>query len=352
MAGHPYWASLRAGLHLAGAAGSTSFPDVRGNAFSRTGAVAISSGQQRFSGVNSAYFPGGVADLLKCAEHANFGGPANALSVAGSIYPTAYPPSGVDCRFFQAGLNGLLSSWNVVLRSDGSIMLGIPYGGTAATATGPGTVPLNGWTDFLVSMRDGIAVIWLNGVLQAWNVNQTMPMSNATRRIQLGGDDSGYSSVDARLQGYLSDVQVHIGNAMMPEPGVPWAPFEEFAAPAQALAPRPPRSARVAAVPAWKMLRAQPPSLVQDVECGGDGEVVGTTKNAGTPNYPVSRRVRLVRKRDGVLARETWSNANGDYAFRSIRRGDDYVVLSHDHTGLYNAVISDSVSAVQMGVGG
>ncbi len=89
-------------------------------------------------------------------------------------------------------------------------------------------------------------------------------------------------------------------------------------------------------------------ALLVDVENGGDGRIVGTTKNIGTPDYPVSRRVRLLRKRDGQLVREGWSDAAGNYTFDHIRRDVEYVVLGHDHTGVYNAEVADSLLPDQM----
>ena len=97
------------------------------------------------------------------------------------------------------------------------------------------------------------------------------------------------------------------------------------------------------ALPAWKSVRQSPPALLLDAEHGGRGRIVGTVRATGTPNYPVARRVRLLRQRDGALARETWSGPDGNYVFDHIRHDLPYVLMSHDHTGLYNAVIADSV---------
>lgn len=87
----------------------------------------------------------------------------------------------------------------------------------------------------------------------------------------------------------------------------------------------------------------KPLTLAGDLRSGGRYTVRGTTKVAGTPDVPVARRVRLYHMTQaGFMAREIWSEADGSYEFRNVDRGPWFVV-SHDHTGEYNAVIADNV---------
>ena len=58
-------------------------------------------------------------------------------------------------------------------------------------------------------------------------------------------------------------------------------------------------------------------------------------------NIPGSRKVRLYRKHDGMLIRETWSAANGAYSFTNIDPAWEYFVVAHDHLRVYNGVIQD-----------
>lgn len=75
------------------------------------------------------------------------------------------------------------------------------------------------------------------------------------------------------------------------------------------------------------------------------GRIAGTVKEKGTPtNTPLARRVRLYRDRDGMLIRESWSNAAGDYVFDNIEEGEAYTVLALDHTHTYRAVVADNLS--------
>jgi hypothetical protein len=80
-----------------------------------------------------------------------------------------------------------------------------------------------------------------------------------------------------------------------------------------------------------------------DVVNGGPYALNATVSNAGSPNVPVRRRVRLHDQRDGQMVREAWSRAgDGVYSFDKIRAGKFYV-LALDHTGTYGAVIESDV---------
>ena len=70
----------------------------------------------------------------------------------------------------------------------------------------------------------------------------------------------------------------------------------------------------------------------------GSGTISGTVT---IENIPGSRRVRLYRKHDGMLIRETWSAANGAYSFTNIDPAWEYFVVAHDHLRVYNGVIQD-----------
>lgn len=78
---------------------------------------------------------------------------------------------------------------------------------------------------------------------------------------------------------------------------------------------------------------------------GGAYRIAGSVVVDANPDVPVQHRVRLSDCLTGVLVRETWSSANGAYAFERIRPGL-YFVVSHDHTGEYNAAVRDRIEAV------
>lgn len=77
-------------------------------------------------------------------------------------------------------------------------------------------------------------------------------------------------------------------------------------------------------------------------EFGGTYRCHGDVKQVGTPDAPVWRRVRLFSRRDGRLVREQWSDpVTGAYSFDWINPGHEYTLVAYDHTGVYQAAISD-----------
>lgn len=83
----------------------------------------------------------------------------------------------------------------------------------------------------------------------------------------------------------------------------------------------------------------------------GIGRVRGTTKDKGTPNVPVSERVRLYREHDGLLIREVWSaKGTGAYSFDYVDELQTYTVLSYDHEKNFRAVVADGLTLANGGV--
>lgn len=87
------------------------------------------------------------------------------------------------------------------------------------------------------------------------------------------------------------------------------------------------------------------PRLLRDMQYAGRGQIVATVKEDHDPlDLPVRRRVRLFRDRDGVMIRETWSDATtGAYAFTEIDENERYSVVAYDHLENYRAVIADRI---------
>ena len=78
----------------------------------------------------------------------------------------------------------------------------------------------------------------------------------------------------------------------------------------------------------------------------GTASLTGTTKNLGSPNQPVWRRVQLIEERSGRVLREVWSDpVTGVYTFSEIRPQIKFSVVAYDHTGVFRAVIADNLEA-------
>lgn len=90
------------------------------------------------------------------------------------------------------------------------------------------------------------------------------------------------------------------------------------------------------------------PDLVSygDYQAGVAGEpngmVDGFTEVKGTPNAPLSCRVRLVRERDGKVVREVFSHpTTGYYIFADLPALEVYTVLAYHPTRAEVAVAAD-----------
>jgi len=84
----------------------------------------------------------------------------------------------------------------------------------------------------------------------------------------------------------------------------------------------------------------------------GVGRVSGTVANKGTPSdIPVRELVRLHRRADGMVIRETWSDrVTGAFSFDYIDELQNYYVVSFDHESNHLAVIADNLTLANGGV--
>lgn len=83
-----------------------------------------------------------------------------------------------------------------------------------------------------------------------------------------------------------------------------------------------------------------------DAEFGGRGLIYGVVKVHET-NRLLQRRVRLFRSRDGYLAREVWSAADGSYRFEGINERYEYDIEAWDHEkNFFSAVANNQIPEV------
>ncbi len=74
----------------------------------------------------------------------------------------------------------------------------------------------------------------------------------------------------------------------------------------------------------------------------GNAFIAGFVKEGVTP---VIRKVRLYSKDSGAFVKEVQSDNTGAYTFSNLPAGMNFFVVSHDSNGIYNAVISDNITA-------
>jgi hypothetical protein len=80
---------------------------------------------------------------------------------------------------------------------------------------------------------------------------------------------------------------------------------------------------------------------VRNVTWGGSATISGTTKAL---TVPVSRLVQLIAPGPMRVVATTMSAANGTFTFANLAAGQEWILLSIDHTGAYNAVVADRVT--------
>jgi len=88
-------------------------------------------------------------------------------------------------------------------------------------------------------------------------------------------------------------------------------------------------------------VRAYRRRCVIDVDTGGPATISGVVRvlTAAAPGKPVY----LLRQDDMRVRRETRSGADGVYSFQNIAATAQWLVVSIDPDGAYNAVVADRV---------
>lgn len=91
--------------------------------------------------------------------------------------------------------------------------------------------------------------------------------------------------------------------------------------------------------PDFSVSVAQTPAVVRDFEFGGHGRIWGDTAIKGTVDVPTRARVILLRQRDKLLVRETWSDPiTGQFEFAGIDQHQEFLALVEDAAGNYRPV--------------
>lgn len=86
----------------------------------------------------------------------------------------------------------------------------------------------------------------------------------------------------------------------------------------------------------------------RDTEFGGSGRIFGLTKIKGIgSNSPTKSRVVLLRQRDKLPVRQTWSDpATGAWEFGGLDMREQYVALAEDAAGNFQAVAAQRLEAL------
>ena len=195
------------------------------------------------------------------------------------------------------------------------------------------------WHYVGVRCKDGILGIFVDGNLQA---SVAHPFDYTAGDVAIGGNMNGAE----RMAGYINDVLIIKGFSR---------PLTSFTLPTNTAPSWEQPDARTVRRNRDLLAYSTPLSQcssplhrareARDMEFGGRASIVGDVgiKGAGgAPDTMVKSRVRLLRQRDGLLARETWSNpATGAFAFDGLDESQQFIALAEDSSGVYAPVAAD-----------
>lgn len=298
------------------------------NSASLEGGAELSSVQSKFGGHALAV---GSSGYVQCASSSNFDILSGDFTVEAWVYVMTAPTRILGAPIVAR--DGSSTGW--MLRVDQYAgRLAWVYPGLGAGGTS-GPVSLNAWHHVAACRAGTQHYIALDGVVTAISVtNRTV---NAAVPLRVGRDNATGNGV----AGYVDDVRITKGVArytanFTPPDAIEYVQFT----PTLALID-PDNTLSAFPMPAQTIASLGAVTGTSDLYYGGNGKIVGTTKN--NPNTPVSRRVRLHERNSGHLIREGWSDAAGNYSFANLSRDYTYYVVGFDHTGQYQGVVADKL---------
>ena len=208
-----------------------------------------------------------------------------------------------------------------------------------------------------VTRVSGVVTLRINGIAESVTYSNAAAL-NAGSSVWFGADGSAAS----RFKGFMDEVALYntakyTANytptfAEAPEPSADplganllFLAHGDYSQATAASAISRPASMQAFA-PTWPatVRSIAAPVPVYRYYWGGLGKIVGTTKIKGTPNTPVSRRVRLIREIDSVCVAERWSDpVTGYYEFLGFDPTILYTVIVYDGPRVFRAAVQDAV---------
>lgn len=321
-------------LHFDGVDGSTFIEDATGRPWNAAGTAKLSTANAKFGSASVYVASASNSNYVQTADSPDIRPGADPYTVEFFYRPLSLSnwrsPFQKGTWNSAGGLTMIVGSSSIKVSSNGTDSGDISHGLTAGSMS------------HMALCRDvgNTARVFVNGKLrgsfyQPQNLNGTSPL-----QLFAGG---GIIAPDA---GWIDEFRFTVGFARYTaEFDPPEAPFPDAS---QAQAPLQVRasSSRVAhssEVPQFCVSTQGKVLIARDVEFGGRGRLYGTVAIKGTPsNTPVARRVRLLRSRDSLLARETWSKPDGSYLFDGINEQYDYDVVVFDHELNYFSQVANN----------
>ncbi|CAM4082758.1 hypothetical protein COAQ111491_03150 [Comamonas aquatilis] len=243
------------------------------------------------------------------------------------------PASSSSFNTVMSQRNGGSLGWGFFVGSEGTVLLQGNQGTISYILAPAGTVQKGVWQHIAAARKSGATRLFVNGVQRAMATEAECSWASDTSSPFCIGYQRATGTYP--YVGYIDEILVSEQCLYQSEFAVPAAPYGS----SSNLGGWPVKSDLFDAAVVLLGTPVLPHRVLGDrkehsldVEFGGQGHIFGTVACKGTPaNVPLKRRVRLHRSRDGYLARETWSKADGSYEFREISTQYEWDVIAWDH---------------------
>lgn len=344
-------------MHLAfdGGNHSLSFVDKQGHIFTPSGAAEISTAQSVAGGA-SGYFDGS-SSYISTPDVPEFNVGISDFTIEAWVRPDSGALVGTARVLGQMSSSGGNAMIQLLLGSGRPSLLVFNANTSAhVAALSPTVLSADTWVH-IAGVRSGDnLLLFVDGTLAATTLlSASAVLFDSTSRFSIGR--AGDYAADY-FKGYVDSFRFTRGIARYTSDFTPIPDFDADGARLNRVRGTASVPAQVPVVPSLATVDTygtpivvRPPALARGdyltgVKGRGIGRVKGTVKETGDPeNTPVRRRVRLIRDRDGLLIRETWSDpATGEYDFQYVDETEKFTVLSYDHTGNFRAVVADRLT--------
>jgi hypothetical protein len=202
-------------MHMDGANGSTSFPDVKGATFLAAGTPFLST-STFISGTSAAYF-NGTSDYLQTSSSTSFTGPysASALSFTVEFWmnPMAYAAGGAgfEERTIMSSENTGGKGWRITMDTSGIVWRSAFGAVNYGTSDRIVPVSLNTWTHFAVVFSNGMVTLYKDGVTAYGQNYPSMWPPALSDPLRIGARYG--ASPMYYYKGYLDDIRITKGVA-------------------------------------------------------------------------------------------------------------------------------------------
>lgn len=313
----PYLAYVTLLMHCEGENNGTTFTD--NSSVPKTITPyngAITSTTQKKAGSTSADCTGD--NYLEVTDTASLRFGTNPFTVEMFVYMSALSNWGA---IFQKGIWNASGALTLILGSS-SIKCCLNGNDTGDVSHG---MSINTWTHVAITRDSSNNFrIFVNGVLKKTSTLSVNLNSTANIQIFNGG------GIVSAGSGYVDEIRITTYCRYTENFTPPTVPFEDYYE-----------------IPESFTGAVATPLIVGnqqiDLEDNGTYRITGTVTELGLVG---SYRVRLFDRLSGRLVRETWSDANGSYAFNSIAyRANGYFAIAYDHGAApFNAAIADLIT--------